>query len=258
MRELVVYGLGELGQLYGAAALRAGLRVTPIVRASDPDAVLREVGPDVPILVAVGEAALDDVLSVLAQRRREGLILLQNELFPAAWRRHNLTPTVLVPWLLKKRGQPQLVARATPVYGPHAALVRTLHEALGIPATTLDSQGALHQALVDKYAFIIAINALGVLRDRTLGLWLQEDPVRVRGLAREAALLGAALCESSVDLAQSSTAVVEAMQALSAMSARGRSASERLTRALANATRLGLDVPELSRARDEAGSGSKQ
>jgi len=253
MRELVVYGLGELGQLYGAAALRAGLRVTPITRTSDPRAVLHALAPDVPILVAVGEAALDPVLESIPSARRDAVILLQNELFPPAWRRHGVTPTVFVPWLLKKRGTALLVARPTPVYGPHAALVRTLHEVLGLPATTLDTEPQLHQALVEKYAFILAINALGVLRDRTLALWLQEDPVRVQALASEAAALGAALCESAIDRARAAVVVEEGMRALGTMSARGRTASERLARALAHAQRLGIATPELARAAREAG-----
>lgn len=251
MRDLVVYGLGELGQLYGAAALRAGFRVTPITRASDPTQVLGALSPDVPILVAVGEGALDGVLANLASAHAGSVILLQNELFPSQWRRHGIAPTVFVPWFLKKRGVPLLVARPTPVYGRHAALVHTLHEGLRIPAATLASEQALHQALVDKYAFILTSNVLGLLRDRTLALWLQEDPLRVRALAAEAAELGARLCESDVDRTETVRVVEEGMRALGAMSARGRTAGERLARALEHARRLDLTVPELTRAAHE-------
>ena len=184
MRNLVVYGLGELGQLYGAAALRAGYRVTPITRHSDPHAVLATLAPDVPIVVAVAESALEEALTVLGKARGDSAILLQNELFPSLWRRHDVTPTVLVPWLLKKRGTPLLVARPTPVFGAHAELVATLHRALELPFEVLPHEHALYQALVAKYAFILTINALGLLRDRTLGMWLQEDPERVSALAR--------------------------------------------------------------------------
>lgn len=263
MRDLVVYGLGELGQLYGAAALRAGIRVTPITRADEPKRVLSGFALDVPVLVAVGEADLDDVLSSLGQARGQATILLQNELFPSAWRQHEMNPTVLVPWLMKKRGTPLLVARPSPVFGLHAELVVALHRALDVPVLNLRDAQALHQALVDKYAFILTVNALGLLRDRTLGMWLQEDPLRVDALAREAAQLGAALCEQGVaaspapgaaglDLSLSVAAVIEAMRALSAVGARGRTAAARVARAREHGARLGLGLPELARVAEQA------
>jgi hypothetical protein len=248
MRNLAVYGLGELGQLYGAAALRAGYRVTPITRADDPQVALHGLPLDVPVLVAVGEASLDEVLTALGKSRGDAVILLQNELFPSLWRKHDIQPTVLVPWLLKKRGTPLLVARPSPVLGRHAEVVLALHQALALPCDLLPHEHALHQALVEKYAFILTINALGLLRDRTLGLWLQEDPGRVAALARETAQLGAVLCESEVDLPRCERVVVEAMRALSTVSARGRSAEARVARAVSEGQRIGLELPELARA----------
>jgi hypothetical protein len=252
MRDLVVFGLGELGQLYGAAALRAGMRVTPITRGSDPARVLAGLAADVPILIAVGESAIDEILGSLPEERASAPIVLQNDLFPSRWERHGLHPTVLVAWLLKKRGTPLTVARPSPVYGPHQALMLQLHELLGVPSVALTTDAQLRQALVEKYAFILGINALGVLRDRTLAGWLQEDPVRVQALADEAATLGAALCEIEVDRAACARAVDEALRALGTMSARGRTAPERVRRALAQARERGLSLPELERAAREA------
>lgn len=246
MRNFVVYGLGELGQLYGAAALRAGYRVTPITRASDPRRVLEALPIDVPVLVAVGEEELDGVLELLGKERGSSAILLQNELFPSAWRRHDAEPTVLVPWLLKKRGTKLMVARPSPVYGRHAELVGELHRALEVPLVALSHEHALHQALVEKYAFILTINALGLQRDRTLALWLQEDPQRVQALAHETAQLGAVLCESEIDLSACERAVAAGMRALGNISARGRSAEARVLRALEHGNRIGLELPELA------------
>ncbi|MDB4988971.1 MAG: hypothetical protein JWN04_4149 [Myxococcaceae bacterium] len=251
MRELVVYGLGELGQLYGAAALRAGLRVTPITRALAAQSILQALPHDVPVLVAVSESSLDDALEVLGRERGNASILLQNELFPSQWQRHELRPTVMVPWLLKKRGVALTVARATPVFGPHAELMCELHRALDVPVIKLRDEAALHQALVEKYAFIVTINALGLLRDRTLGMWLQEDPILVHAVALEAAQLGAILCEQDVDLPRCARAVSEGMRALGTTGARGRTAEARVSRALEHGRRIGLALPELSRAAAE-------
>jgi hypothetical protein len=251
MRDLVVYGLGELGQLYGSAALRAGFRVTPITRSSDPAAVLAALPAQTPIVVAVGERDLDPVLDLLGPRLAQA-ILLQNELFPSSWLARGVTPTVLVPWLLKKKGSALTIARPSAVFGAQAELVHTLHDALGIPTDVLADEQALKQALVEKYAFVLTINALGLLRDRTLATWLQEDPLRVRALADEAASLGAKLCTAEVDLARCAQAVAAGMRALGTMSARGRSADARVARALEQAAQLGLEVPALRASRAAA------
>jgi hypothetical protein len=242
MRDIVVFGLGQLGQLYGSAALRAGIRVTPITRGVSPQAVLTALPEETPVLLAVGEEALAGALDELGARPT---ILLQNELFPSAWERRGSTPTVMVPWLLKKAGQPLTVPRSTQVFGAQAELVEALHAALGIACERLPNVQALHQALVDKYAFILTINALGLLRDRTLAIWLAEDPLRVRALAEEAATLGERLCGTSIDRARTIQAVLEGMRNLSSMSARGRTARARIDRALAHAAQLGLELPEL-------------
>ena len=58
-RDFAVWGLGELGRLYAGGALRAGHRVTPLTRATDPATTLASLPSATPILIAVGEADLD-------------------------------------------------------------------------------------------------------------------------------------------------------------------------------------------------------
>jgi ketopantoate reductase len=247
MRELVIVGVGELGKLFGAGALRAGLRVTPVTRANRVEDVLKHVAPRTPILLSVGEDALSDVLRALPQEHRECVILLQNELFPSVYRAYGITPTVLVPWVLQKRGQPTTVARPSPIFGAQADLFAELLDALAIAHTRLTTEAELAQALADKYAFILTINTLGVATDRTLGMWLQEDPAQVLEVCDEAARLAEALVEQPIDPATAHRAAREAMIALSHVPARGRSARERLDRALLHAARLGLRIPTLTR-----------
>jgi len=245
MRDLLVWGVGELGKLYGSGALAAGFRVTPILRTSDVPITLAGRSPDTPILIAVSEQGLPDVLDSVPRAQKGQVILLQNELFPSLWATEAEAPTVMIPWLLKKKGDPQIVIRETPVYGVHSEVVKAMHEALGLPCATLDSASALASELADKYAFILTINALGVVRDRTLGGWLREEPVRVRDLASEACQLAARLAETPLDEARRIQRVLQGMHALSALSARGRSAGARVTRAQAHARALGLDLPLL-------------
>ena len=265
MRDLIVMGIGELGSLYANAALKRGLRVTPVIRNQHPASVLAGTPVETPILVAVGEADLDAALRSLPAERLASSILLQNELFPSHWSRFTRsTPTVMVPWLLKKKGEPLLVARSTPVYGRHAPLMVELHGALGFAAEELPDEGALRQAIVDKYAFILTVNALGLLEDLSLGEWSNKDPAQVEALAREAALLGARLVSvpgngdppeqppanevARIDVDASIAQVQLGMRAMAAMRARGRTAKARVERALQNAVRFGLATPALARA----------
>ena len=109
MNDFVVWGPGELGRWFGGAALRLGMRVTPITRGMNPREAMAGLDHETPILVAVGESELENVLSAMPEVRKSSVLLLQNELFAPMWQRHHVRPTVMVPWLLKKRGQPELV-----------------------------------------------------------------------------------------------------------------------------------------------------
>jgi hypothetical protein len=250
MRELVIIGIGELGKLLGAGALRVGVRVTPVTRTMHIETVLKEIAPRTPILVSVGERALPELLATLPAAHRESVVLLQNELFPSIYRAAQLRPSVLVPWVMQKPGMPTLVARPSPIYGGQADLFAEIFSALSIAHLRIANEGALAQALVDKYTFILTINALGLSTDRTLGMWLQEDPAQVWDICSEASRLGEALVEAPIDAAQAQHATQEAMVALSHVPARGRSARERVDRALGHARRLKLSLSAIARIAD--------
>jgi ketopantoate reductase len=247
MRELVIVGIGELGKLLGAGALRAGVRVTPVTRAQKLEDVLAQLAADTPILVSVGEEALDPVLAALKAARRQRIALLQNELFPSRYRAYGLSPSVLVPWILQKRGLPTIVARPSPLFGPLADLFAQIFDALSLPHVCAHDDAELAQALVDKYTFILTINALGVSADRTLGMWLQEAPALVWDICDEAARLGQVLVEAPIDAARARLACEQGMHALAQIPARGRSAPARVARALAHAQRFDLTLPTIAR-----------
>jgi hypothetical protein len=247
MRDFVIFGVGELGKLLATAALRSGMRVTPITRASQPVEVLRQIAPGTPLLVSVGENDLQAALTALPSAHRSSVILLQNELFPSSWQAQALSPSVLVPWVLQKRGSPTQVARSTPIFGTQAALLAELLTAISLPYTLLRDEAELIQALVDKYVFVLTINALGLAVDRTLGMWLQEDPAQVWDVCEDAIQLGEALAGRPIDREQAHAATEEGMRALSLVPARGRTAGERIARALEHARRHDLTLPVLTR-----------
>jgi len=245
MAELLIFGLGELGKLYGAGALGAGFRVTPVLRSTPLEPLWNGLPERTPLLIAVSEPSLSAVLQALPATRSGDSILLQNEIFPSLWAHAPEAPTVMIPWLLKKKGQPQIVIRSTPVFGRHAGAVVAMHEALGLRCDVLKDSTELAHALAHKYTFILTINALGVWRDQRLGRWLDEDLALVRDLASEAASLAGRLAEIEIDTQVAIEATLDGMHAMQAINARGRSATTRLSRAQSEAKRLGLVLPLL-------------
>jgi hypothetical protein len=241
-RQLVVCGLGQLGQLFGAAALAADVQVTPLLRRSDR-AVLDDIPEDTPVLLTVGERDLGSSVASLPASRRSHLILVQNELFPSVWRDAGATePTVAIVWISKKKGRPVEVGGPTRVFGRYAEDVRAWHDALDLPCEVLADERALGAALVSKYAFILTINALGVVENFSLGEWLERDESRVRGLIADATSLGRAHLGDDVDEDAVTRDVLAGMKALAHYPAKGRTAAARVERAKADAARFSLEL----------------
>lgn len=245
MRDFVVVGLGQLGELYAGGALRAGWRVQAVRRGDDPRRVI-DTHPGAPVLVSVGEPDLMAVLSAIPTERRPDVILLQNDLFPSDWQHFVDAPTVAVVWLNRKKGAPPQVARPTTLYGRHAAAMVEVHTRLDLSAEVLPDDGALGRELVAKFAFIVAVNGLGVAEDRTVGEWRRRDPDTVARLVDEGLRLGIARLGRPIDEASARRAIDEAMAALEDMPVRGRSAPTRVQRALSLARELSVPMPGLS------------
>ncbi len=237
-------GLGELGRLYAGAALRAGYRVTPITRGQSPADALSGLPEATPILLAVGEEARASALDSLPKTRVSQTIWLQNELFPRDWAAFSQAPTVLVPWLLQKRGKPLTVLHPSPVFGKHATLVSAIHQAIDLPAVPIEpEQGAA--ALRDKYAFILTMNALGLVKDAPLGWFLAQERALIDALLREAAELACRLCNVPAAYDHVAQLAVTAFGALRDISPRGRTALARVERALQHAAIEKLALPTL-------------
>lgn len=245
-KDLVLVGVGQLGTLFGEGALAAGRRVTPLRRDSDVERCLDDVPLGSPVLVTTGEKDLPGALQGLPKDRWPDVILVQNELFPSTWRALDLEdPTVAVVWLSKKPGRPVEIGGPTDVYGKHAQVMAQIHEALTLPCTLLSTSEQLGTALVAKYAFILAINALGLEDDVTLGDWLERDQARVLAVLDDTRRLAEAKLGHSVDGKRVQRKVLDAMTLLSSYPAKGRTAAERLERARADAAALGLKLPAL-------------
>ncbi|MCB9596704.1 MAG: hypothetical protein H6719_28525 [Sandaracinaceae bacterium] len=241
-RPIVIVGLGEMGAAFAHGWLRQGHTVVPVNRGDDPRSV--EVDPAL-VLVAVGERALDGVLSGLPDAWRDRVALLQNELLPTDWERHALVdPTIAAVWFEKKRSKPLNVVLPTVVAGPHAALVVSAVTALQLPAEAIAADRLLFE-LVKKNLYILTANIAGLVVGGTVSdLWRSH-----KGLARDVALEVLALqawrAKETLPEEALIDAMVEAFHADPNHLCTGRSAAPRLDRALAQATEASIDVPTL-------------
>ncbi len=241
MRDCVIVGVGQLGRFFAGGAVACGVRVTPVRRGDSIVVALADVAPGAPIVVAVGEAALPGVLAQVPIERRGDVVLVQNELFPEVWQAAlgDAEPTIAVVWSTVKKGRPVEVGRATHVFGRHAGFICEAQRALDVPCVELHGFSALETELVAKYAFILAVNALGLEQARPVGAWLDADPARVDAVLAAFVALGEA---RSGPAGTARAIALEAMEALRSMPAAGRTARERVDRARAVAARLGVPL----------------
>ncbi len=251
--NVVVVGPGQLGRLFGGGALRLGARVTPVLREDDPGAVFKRVPADAPVWLTVPESALATVAEALPASRRKRAILVQNGLFvPDIEALGFDDATIVCVWTSAKPGQPLLVGRRSGVYGPQAAHVAAVHREVGLPCAVLDSERARDTELVAKYAFILAINGLGLEEAGTVAEVTSRDPQRTAAIVGEALALGALLADADVDLADASTAVAEAFHGFAEMPARGRAAAKRVLAACRDARERDVELPELAALASDA------
>lgn len=245
MEEVAIYGVGQLGSLLAQGAMRAGYRVTPVLRDTDLFKLWTRLEEDAPILMAVGERELWEAGSTVPVDRHEQVILMQNELFPASWEEIGLEdPTVLVFWSNKKAGKPLQRGFRSGIYGHHGALLREIHDELGVAYHVLESRKELLEELVAKYSFILTINTLGLIDNVSIGSWAARDMGTVRALIDDAARLGQAQAGiDEIDITSVANKVLSAFRALPDLNGRGRTAERRLERARTSAARLGIELP---------------
>jgi ketopantoate reductase len=245
--SIVIVGIGELGGVFARGLLRRGRAIAPVTRgqriadqlAAHADAEL--------VLVTVGETELDGVLRELPEAFRDRVGLVQNELLPHAWQaRAVLDPTVCVVWFEKKPGRDVHVVQPSVAFGRGAELlVRALTE-LRIPARAAsDEDGELLLELVSKNLYILTTNLAGLMTGGTVSaLWHEHQPL-AREVASDVLDLQERLAGEKLERQILLARLEQAIAADPEHQCTGRSAGERLARALRHADREGLAVPRL-------------
>ncbi len=246
---VVIVGIGEIGGVFARGFLRLGHPVYPVVRdleSADMAAVAARVDPEL-VVVAVAENDLHTVLDDMPRPWRNRLVLLQNELLPNDWLRHNIDPTVISVWFEKKKGMDSKVIQPSPVCGRHAQPVADALGAVGIPARVVESAGELLFELVLKNVYILTTNIAGLKTGGTVGdLWARDKDLAT-AVADEVIALQQKLTGTAFDRTRLIEGMVRAFDGDPDHACMGRSAPERLARALGLADEVGLDLPQLKR-----------
>ena len=250
---IVIVGIGELAGPFALGFLRLNHAIYPVLRQTDRGALASEVPGPALTLVTVREADLDEALVGLPAPWRTNVVLVQNDLVPADWERHNLVPTVAVVWFEKKPGAPTRVIRPTVVGGPCADLVVEALGAADIPAVTA-SDDELLEALVAKNLYIGVSNIAGLATPEgiTVGALWSDHRQLAEAVAHDVLSIQEGLLSRSVDREALVSEMVASFEADPEHGATGRSAPQRLDRALVQAAELGLAVDALQRIRDTA------
>ena len=243
---IVIIGLGQLGRVFAGGFLRAGFTVVPVNRGDDLDIVVARVPAPALVLVAVAENDLQPVLAALPPAWKGCIGLIQNELLPRDWQRHDIeNPTVIPVWFEKKKGTDAKPLISSPVYGPAADAVLRALRAIDLPCHSLESAEALLFELVRKNLYILTTNLAGLRTGGTVGeLW---DSNRDLALTVADEVLGIQDWLTGQQNVRDSLlrGMAEAIAADPQHLCTGRSAPARLTRSLALADQGGIAVPTL-------------
>lgn len=250
---VVLIGIGEMGALLARGLLRAGHAVVPVNRGSALETLARDHADAALVLVAVGENDLDSVLQQIPVQWRDRVGLLQNELLPNQWQRHSIvSPTVISIWFEKKPGQEVKLLLPSPAYGPGAELLREALQRIDLPVAVLDSERTLLEALVVKNLYILTTNICGLRVGGNVGeLWLRHQPL-ARKVAADVLRLQTALTGEEFDETVMLERMLEAFRADPEHRCMGRSAPQRLQRALEQARAHSLALPALEAIEREA------
>jgi hypothetical protein len=258
-QPVVVIGMGEMGDLFARGFLKLGHPVYPILRdtaVSEVAAVLTK--PEL-VLVAVGENELHNVLESLPDNWRTRVALLQNELLPRDWEHHGLTdPTVIVVWFDKKKGRPFVALLPSPVCGPLADLMVAALHAIDVPCHRVAPEERLFE-LVRKNLYILTINLAGIRTGGTVGELWNHHAKLVMDVAKEILDIQAHLCDCELPRQRLLEGLIEDFAADPQHICMGRTARERLNRALRQARQAGIETPTLDRiaTENECGNAGK-
>ena len=239
-------GIGEMGGVFARGFLKAGYPVYPMTRGADLKKAASRMADLMAVVVGVGEKDLPEALRTMPEKWRDRLILLQNELLPRDWLAYQINdPTVISVWFEKKPGQDVKVLIPSPVYGPHALLVKEALGKLAIECVILKDADELLFERVLKNVYILTVNSAGLVVGGTVGeLWEKHQDL-AREVADNVMDIQFRLIGRQLNRTQLIEGMVRAFHGDLDHKCMGRSAPQRLKRAVGQADEFGLDTDKL-------------
>lgn len=250
-KPVVVIGIGEIGSVFARGFLRSGHPVYPVTSSMDLQTEAENIPSPELVMVAVGEAALYEVLPKIPEKWRSCVALIQNELLPNDWKQHGYdNPTVISVWFEKKKGQDVKVVVPSPIYGPHAQLLADALGELDIPYEVIDSEEKLLFELVRKNYYILTSNIAGLKTGGSVSeLWNNHEDF-ARSVAADVYQIQKHLATEELDHEALIDAMVVAFNGDPDHQCMGRSAPARLERALSIAKEAGIELSVLKGIQD--------
>ncbi len=245
---LVIIGIGEIGGVFARAFLRSGYPVYPVNRGEDQELAARLLPEPQLVLISVGEADLQPVLSGMPGIWRDRVVLLQNELLPGNWAPYGLEdPTIMSVWFEKKKGQDVKVVVPSPLFGHHATRISEALNTLEIPCVIVQKEKDMLFELVRKNLYILVTNICGLSTGGTVGELWAENEMLVRAVAGEVLDVQDKLTGTKLDRDGLIAAMLVAFQGDPRHKCQGRTAVQRLRRALDYGDQFDLELPILHR-----------
>lgn len=242
---VVVIGMGEIGSVLARGYLKLGHPVYPVLRGMGVFEQADNIPEPMAVIVAVGENDLQATLSIMPDKWRSKLILIQNELLPRDWQPHHIEPTVISVWFEKKKGQDVKVVVPSTIYGALADSLAAALATLDIPSTLIADAETMTFELVRKNYYILTSNIAGLRTGGTVGeLWQQHQDF-AKQVITDVHVIQEYLVGNSLDKERLTAAMVTAFEGDLQHGCMGRSAPARLQRALDIADEAGLVVPTL-------------
>lgn len=245
-KNIVIMGLGEMAGVFSRGLLKSGYTITPVLRHTNPAEIAAQIPQPELVLLGVAEKDLHSSLDQLPAGWRHHLVLLQNELLPTDWQRHNLkSPTVISVWFEKKPGQDYKVLVPSPVFGPKAQAIHDALATLEIPCEVLENEDQLLYELVRKNVYILTTNIAGLITGGTVEhLWNQHRDL-ANAVIDDVIEIQNHLTGRNNDREALVKGMVDAIQGDLEHKCMGRSAPARLANALRIADEAGLSIPKL-------------
>ncbi len=247
-QPIVIIGIGELASVFVKAFLRNGYPVYPITRNMDMAKEAKQISNPQAVLVAVGEKDFPIILGKIPQKWRDCLIFIQNEILPHDWECFNFDgPTIMSVWFEKKKGMDYNQILPSPIYGQQADIISSSLSSINISTKILYSNDELIFELMLKNLFVITINIAGLMLPdaaTTSILWEDNNQLAL-DIAFDVISIQEKLSGKKFPKDQLIEGFRQAIDGDHNHICRGRSALNRLQRAINSADKFDLKVKKI-------------